>query len=72
MGRNLRTWDEAVYNMEIRVGTKVEPAPKLHVRELRLCAILRILCASSHCDSDPIPKVPVHVSYSRNIVKSCF
>jgi hypothetical protein len=26
----------------------------------------------SHCGSDPSPKVPVHVLYSRNIVKSCF
>jgi hypothetical protein len=40
--------------------------------QLRLCANLRILCTSSHCGSDPSPKVPVHVLYSRNIVKSCF
>jgi hypothetical protein len=46
--------------------------PKLSCEQLRLCAILRILCASSHCGSDLISKVPVHVSYSRNIVKSCF
>jgi hypothetical protein len=26
----------------------------------------------SYCGSDPSPKVPVHVLYSRNIVKSCF
>jgi hypothetical protein len=46
--------------------------PKLSCEQLRLCAILRILCASSHCGFDLSPKVPVHVSYSRNIVKSCF
>jgi hypothetical protein len=36
MYRNLQAWNEAVHNMERRVGTKVEPAPKLHARELRL------------------------------------
>jgi hypothetical protein len=36
MYRNLRTWDEAVHNMESRVRTKVEPAPKLCTRKLRL------------------------------------
>jgi hypothetical protein len=46
--------------------------PKLPCALLRLCANLRILYASSHCGSDPSPKVPVHVLYSRNIVKSCF
>jgi hypothetical protein len=46
--------------------------PKLPCAQLRLCANLRILCTSSHCRSDPSPKVPVHVLYSRNIVKSCF
>jgi hypothetical protein len=46
--------------------------PKLSCEQLRLCAILCILCASSHCGFDLSPKVPVHVSYSRNIVKSCF
>jgi hypothetical protein len=46
--------------------------PKLSYEQLRLCAILRILCASSHYGFDLSPKVPVHVSYSRNIVKSCF
>jgi hypothetical protein len=46
--------------------------PKLSCEQLRLCAILRILCASSDCGFDLIPKVPVHVSFSRNIVKSCF
>ena len=45
---------------------------KLPCAQLRLCANLRILCASSHCGSDPSPKVPVYVLYSRNIVKSCF
>jgi hypothetical protein len=46
--------------------------PKLPCAQLRLCANLRILCTSSHCGSDPRPKVPVYVLYSRNIVKSCF
>jgi hypothetical protein len=46
--------------------------PKLPSAYLLLCATLRILCASSHCGFDLSPKVPVHVSYSRNIVKSCF
>jgi hypothetical protein len=46
--------------------------PKLSCTQLRLCANLRALCASSHCGSDPSPKIPVHVLYSRNIVKSCF
>jgi hypothetical protein len=46
--------------------------PKLSCEQLRFYAILRILCASSHCGFDLSPKVPVHVSYSRNIVKSCF
>jgi hypothetical protein len=46
--------------------------PKLPCAYLRLCTILRILYASSHCGFDLCPKVPVHVSYSRNIVKSCF
>jgi hypothetical protein len=36
MYRNLRTQDEAVHNMERRLGTKAEPAPKLCARELRL------------------------------------
>jgi hypothetical protein len=45
---------------------------KLSCEQLRRCAILRILYASSHCGFDLSPKVPVHVSYSRNIVKSCF
>jgi hypothetical protein len=35
-------------------------------------AIFRILCASSHCGFDLSPKVPVHVSYSRNIVNHVF
>jgi hypothetical protein len=46
--------------------------PKLLCAQLWLCTNLRILCTSSHCGSDPSPKVPVHVLYSRNIVKSCF
>jgi hypothetical protein len=36
MYSNLRTQDEVVHNMESRVRTKVEPAPKLRARELRL------------------------------------
>jgi hypothetical protein len=36
MYRNLRTRDEVVHNMESRVGTKVELAPKLRARELQL------------------------------------
>jgi hypothetical protein len=46
--------------------------PKLPCAQLRLCANLRILRTSSHCGSDPSPRVPVYVLYSRNIVKSCF
>jgi hypothetical protein len=46
--------------------------PKVPCVQLRLCANLRILRASSHCGSDPSPKVPVYVLYSRNIIKSCF
>jgi hypothetical protein len=42
---------------------------------LRVASALRqpsySLCFS-HCGSDPSPKVPVHVLYSRSIVKSCF
>jgi hypothetical protein len=45
---------------------------KLSCAQLRLCTNLHVLCASSHCGSDPSPKIPVHVLYSRNIVKSCF
>jgi hypothetical protein len=45
---------------------------KLSCKQLRLCATLRILYASSHCGFDLSPKVPVHVSYSRNIIKSYF
>jgi hypothetical protein len=45
---------------------------KLSCTYLRLCANLRIPCASSHRGSNPSPKVPVHVLYFRNIVKSCF
>ena len=32
MYKNLRTRDEAIHNMESRVGTKVEQAPKLRAR----------------------------------------
>ena len=51
--------------------------PKLPCAQLRLRSILRIPCASSHCDFDSSPKgpsskVPAHVLYSSNIVKSCF
>ena len=45
---------------------------KLPCAQLWLCVNLHILCTSSHCGSDPSPKVPIHVLYSRNIVKSCF
>jgi hypothetical protein len=43
MYRNLQTRDEAVHNMEIRVGTKVEPVPMLRARELRLSSRKRNL-----------------------------
>jgi hypothetical protein len=46
--------------------------PRLSCAQLRLCANLRVLCASPHCGSDPSLKIPAHVLYSRNIVKSCF
>jgi hypothetical protein len=46
--------------------------PKLPCAQLRFCANLRILYASSHYDFDPSPKIPVYALYSRNIVKSCF
>jgi hypothetical protein len=46
--------------------------PKLFYTQLRLYANLRVLCASSYCGSDPSPKIPVNVLYSRNIVKLCF
>jgi hypothetical protein len=46
--------------------------PKVPHEQLQFYANLRILCTSSYCGSDPSPKVPVHVLYSRNIVKSCF
>jgi hypothetical protein len=46
--------------------------PKLFYTQLRLCANLRVLCASSYRGSDPSLKIPVNVLYSRNIVKSCF
>jgi hypothetical protein len=36
MYRNLRTWNEAVHNMESTIGTKVESIPKLQARKLRL------------------------------------
>jgi hypothetical protein len=50
---------------------------KLPCAQLQLRSILRVPCTSSHCDFDsspkgPSPKVPAHVLYSRNIVKSCF
>jgi hypothetical protein len=46
--------------------------PKLFYTQLRFCANLRVLCASSYRGSDPSPKILVNVLYSRNIVKSCF
>jgi hypothetical protein len=36
MYRNLRTWNEAVHNMDSMIGTKVESIPKLCARKLRL------------------------------------
>jgi hypothetical protein len=36
MYRNLQTQDEAVHNMKSMVAMKVEPAPKLRARKLRL------------------------------------
>ena len=45
---------------------------KVSCAQLRLCTNLHILCTPSYCGSDASPKVPVHVLYSRNIVKSCF
>jgi hypothetical protein len=35
MHRNLRTRNEAVYNTESMIGTKVDAVPKLRARELR-------------------------------------
>ena len=37
--------------------------PKVPYAQLRLCANLRILCTSSHCGSDPSPKVHVHTMH---------
>jgi hypothetical protein len=36
MYRNLRTWNEAIHNMESMIATKVESIPKLCARKLRL------------------------------------
>jgi hypothetical protein len=36
MHRNLRTWNEAVHNMENMIGTKVDAVLKLRAKELRL------------------------------------
>ena len=36
MYRNPRTRDEAIHNMKSMIGTKVEPAPMLSTRKLRL------------------------------------
>jgi hypothetical protein len=36
MYRNLRIQDEVVHNIKSRIETKVELAPKLRARELRL------------------------------------
>jgi hypothetical protein len=36
MYMNLRTWNEAVHNMESMIGTKVESILKLCARKLRL------------------------------------
>jgi hypothetical protein len=43
--------------------------PKLFYTQLRICANLRVLCASSYHGSDPSPKIPVNVFYSKNIIK---
>jgi hypothetical protein len=45
---------------------------KLFYTQLRLCVNLRIPRALSYRGSDPSPKIPVNVFYSRNIVESCF
>jgi hypothetical protein len=39
--------------------------PKLFYTQLRLCANLRVLCASSYRGSDPSPKIPQHVPLVR-------
>jgi hypothetical protein len=39
MYRNLWTRDKTVHNMKSMVETKVDTAPKLHARELRLSGI---------------------------------
>jgi hypothetical protein len=44
--------------------------PKLSCSHLRRCTNLRIILV--YCDADLSPKIPVHTSYSRNIVKFCF
>ena len=46
--------------------------PKLSRLHLRRCIDLRIILGFSYCDTDSSPKIPVHTSYSRNTVKSCF
>jgi hypothetical protein len=35
--------------------------PKLFYIQLRVCANLRVPCASSYCGSDPSPKIPANV-----------
>jgi hypothetical protein len=35
--------------------------PKLFYTQLRVCANLRVPCASSYCGSDPSPKIPANV-----------
>jgi hypothetical protein len=42
MHKNLRTQNEAAYDMKSRVEMKVESAPKLLTRELRLSSRKRI------------------------------
>jgi hypothetical protein len=45
---------------------------KLFYTQLRLCANLRVLCASSYRGSDPSPKIPVNVLYSRTLLNHVF
>jgi hypothetical protein len=46
--------------------------PKLSRSHLRRCINLRMILVFSCYDTDSSPKIPVHILYSRNTVKSCF
>jgi hypothetical protein len=46
--------------------------PKLSRSHLRRCINLRIILGFSYFDIDSSPKIPVHILFSRNTVKSCF